>query len=240
MDTVQKAPLAGIDLTIFASVSAAADHILAARLDGFHNAIAINPEKIVRMRADPVLFDAVKSASINYPDGIGVCLALGQKTGARVTRIPGVELWEELMSRAAQQTVPVFVLGGSEAVNTKTVEKLRTEKGVRVVGHVHGYFESDTDVVELIRDSRARIVSVAMGSPRQEVFIERCKRSGLTGFFMGVGGTYDVFSGVTDRAPKAFRSVGLEWFYRLMRQPTRLFRQTNLVRFVVLFATGKL
>lgn len=240
MSVVQQARFAGIDVAIFSSVREAADHILAARLGGFHNAIAINPEKIVRMREDPILLNAAKSASINYPDGIGVCLALGRKTGARITRIPGIELWEELMSRAAAHAVPVFIVGGSEAVNARTVDRLRAEKGVQVAGHMHGYFESDADVVEMIRESRARIVSVAMGSPRQEVFIERCKQSGLTGFFMGVGGSYDVFSGVTERAPKAFREAGLEWFYRLLRQPTRVFRQRNLVRFALLFLRGKL
>ena len=240
MSTPNTARIAEIDATLFTSVDAAAEHILTTRLDGFNNAIAINPEKIVRMRTDDNLLNVSKAASINYPDGIGVCKVLERRTGQKVARIPGVELWEQLMRRSADLQVPVFILGGNAATNAKTVERLTRELGVNVAGHRDGFFSSEDHVILAIKDSGARIVSVAMGSPKQELFIEKCRQAGLTGFFMRVGGSYDVFSGMTKRAPTTFRNLGLEWLYRLLRQPSRIFRQKNLVIFAALYARGQL
>lgn len=232
MGSVRTQELAGIDISVFSSVRAAAEHVISSRLREFNNAIAINPEKIVRISKEPGLRRAAETASINYPDGIGVCLALSLRTGEIVTRIPGCELWEELMRFAGERGVPVFILGGKLQVNTQTVNKLRSELGVNVTGYSDGYFDSDEAMIETIRESGAKIVSVAMGSPRQELFIELCRQAGLTGFFMGVGGTYDVYSGTSKRAPLAFRGLGLEWLYRLSLQPSRIFRQRNLVKFI--------
>lgn len=240
MSTPTITRISDIDVTMFASVDDAAEHVMAERLHGFNNAIAINPEKIVRMRLDGSLLRASKTASINYPDGIGVCIVLGRRTGQKVTRIPGVELWERLIRRSVEYQTPVFILGGSADVNAKTVERLKGDLGVNVVGHRDGFFESRDEVIQSIRDSGAQIISVAMGSPKQELFIEQCRQAGLTGFFMGVGGTYDVFCGATERAPAAFRNLGLEWLYRLLRQPSRIFRQKNLLTFVALYVRGKL
>jgi len=239
VDIVRTEGLDGIDISMFESVQAAAKHITSSRLDSFNNAIAINPEKVVRIGKDNDLRAAVKAASINYPDGIGICIALRLRIGEKVARIPGCELWEELMQLAGEQGVPVFILGGKQAVNTQTVDKLCSEMSVTIVGSSDGYFESDTAMIETIRDSGAKIISVAMGTPRQELFIEQCRQAGLTGFFMGVGGTYDVYSGTTERAPLAFRRIGLEWFYRLLCQPSRIFRQSNLIRFVFMVLTRR-
>lgn len=240
MSEIAKKRIGQIEVSLFSSVSQAAAQIICFHLDGFNNAIAINPEKLVRMRHDRDLLQASKAASINYADGIGVCMALGARSGQKIARIPGIELWEELMHRSTLNNVPVFILGGTKAINNITVEKLRAELGVNVVGQSDGYFDNHADVIEAIRNCKAKIISVALGSPKQELFIEKCREAGLTGFFMGVGGSYDVFSGRVERAPESFRNLGLEWLYRMLHQPSRIFRQKNLVTFVLLYLRRQL
>lgn len=237
---ISEQELAGINICVFPSVTSTAEHIISARLNDFNNAIAINPEKVIRMEKDKKLHAAIKSASINYPDGIGICIALGRRASKKVTRIPGCELWEELMRCSGEREIPVFILGGSKDVNSQTVDKLRNELNVEVVDFSDGYFDCDQTMINRIQESGAQIISVAMGSPKQEIFIEKCRQAGLVGFFMGVGGTYDVFTGSNKRAPIFFRKVGLEWFYRLLRQPQRILRQRNLVKFALLVASGRI
>ncbi|MFH7098618.1 WecB/TagA/CpsF family glycosyltransferase, partial [Klebsiella pneumoniae] len=103
-----------------------------------------------------------------------------------------------------------------------------------IVGSQDGYFtpEQRQALFERIRDSGAKIVTVAMGSPRQEIFMRDCRRLYPHALYMGVGGTYDVFTGHVHRAPKFWQDLGLEWFYRLLLQPSRIKRQFRLLRYL--------
>ncbi|WP_144915916.1 WecB/TagA/CpsF family glycosyltransferase, partial [Klebsiella pneumoniae] len=105
-----------------------------------------------------------------------------------------------------------------------------------------GYFtpEQRQALFERIRDSGAKIVTVAMGSPRQEIFMRDCRRLYPHALYMGVGGTYDVFTGHVHRAPKFWQDLGLEWFYRLLLQPSRIKRQFRLLRYLRWHYSGKL
>lgn len=234
-----KANIANIDLTCFNSTSQAAEYILKEHLYSSSIAIAINPEKIINSLDCKETASIISKAAICYPDGIGVVKLAEKKLGKKIKRLPGCELWEELMVSSIKDQVPIYLLGGTCEVVKETYSKL-VDKGINIVGYHDGYFESDEVIIEKIRQSKARILTVAMGSPRQEIFMEKCKNSNLSCFMMGVGGTYNVFTGRVTRAPSVFRLMNLEWLYRLLSEPSRLFRQTKLVRFMLLAMKGEL
>ena len=202
-------------------------------------AIAINAEKIISMRKKPEVREILESATLRYPDGIGVVWALNKK-GAKSTRIPGCELWEELMKTAGQQNIPVFIIGAKPDTLEATEKKLQSEFNVNLVGSQHGYFDDELKLINQIKASGARIVTVALGSPKQEKFIAKCREIYPEAFYMGVGGTYDVFVGNVQRAPAWAQKYHLEWFYRLAKQPTRISRQTVYIHYMLLLLTNRL
>ena len=113
---------------------------------------------------------------------------------------------------------------------------------MNIVGSQDGYFSADQrqQLFERVRDSGAKIVTVAMGSPRQEILMRDCRLVYPAALYMGVGGTYDVFTGHVHRAPKFWQNLGLEWFYRLLLQPSRIKRQFRLLRYLRWHYSGKL
>ena len=124
----------------------------------------------------------------------------------------------------------------------ETQAKLRERWKVNIVGSQDGYFSADQrqQLFERVRDSGAKIVTVAMGSPRQEILMRDCRLVYPAALYMGVGGTYDVFTGHVHRAPKFWQNLGLEWFYRLLLQPSRIKRQFRLLRYLRWHYSGKL
>lgn len=235
-----KYPIDGIMITGYPSLSDAVEDIVTNYVGICSSATAVNPEKIMISRQDQFLRSSLCTSEICYPDGIGVVNLLNKKSGKSFSRIPGCELWESLMVSAADRQVPVFLIGGTPAVIDETVKKLKDTVCANIVGSSHGYFEDDHFLISQIINSGAKIVSVAMGSPRQELFIDKCRSQKIDAFFMGVGGTYDVYTGNVKRAPKLFRDNGFEWLYRLIVQPRRIFRQFNLIKFYFLSFFNKI
>jgi len=232
-----------LPLTIFVNMKEAVDHVIdddGNVLSG--SAIAINPEKVIRSLNDATVREAIMSATIRYADGIGVVKTLARKSRQKVSRIPGCEYWEAIMEKSGGFDIPVFLVGASQNVITNTVELLKKQYSVNVCGFQDGYFDpnKESDVIARIEKLQPKIVSVALGSPRQELFIQKCKVNCPNTFFMGVGGTYDVYTNNVTRAPLIYRKLNLEWFYRLMSQPKRLFRQTNLLKYLYLEITRRL
>lgn len=202
--------------------------------------VAINAEKIILADEDLAIAELIAQADYKYADGISVVHAVRQKDPSRkLARIAGVDLWEALMERAMALQLPVFVLGAEAAVLNATVEKLKA-RGVVVAGSRCGYFENEEAIFSLIRESGAKFVSVAMGSPKQEQFMLRARQYYPDCLYMGVGGTYDVFVGKVKRAPKSWQNLGLEWLYRLLSQPTRWRRQLRLLKFAYYYVTKQL
>ena len=146
------------------------------------------------------------------------------------------------MERAGAEGTPVFLIGGKPEVLAQTEQKLRNQWNVNIVGSQDGYFrpEDRQTLYERVRDSGAKIVTVAMGSPRQEILMRDCRLVYPAALYMGVGGTYDVFTGHVHRAPKFWQNLGLEWFYRLLLQPSRIKRQFRLLRYLRWHYSGKL
>lgn len=205
--------------------------------------VAINAEKMLTLEDDAEVRLLIDAAEFKYADGISVVRSLRKKfPAAQVSRVAGADLWEALMARAGKTGTPVFLVGGKPEVLAQTQEKLRAQWQVNIVGSADGYFtpEQRQALFERIRESGAKIVTVAMGSPRQEIFMRDCRAVYPQALYMGVGGTYDVFTGHVKRAPKIWQQLGLEWLYRLLSQPSRLKRQLRLLRYLRWHYSGKL
>lgn len=205
--------------------------------------VAINAEKMLTLEDDAEVRLLIDAAEFKYADGISVVRSLRKKfPAAQVSRVAGADLWEALMARAGKTGTPVFLVGGKPEVLAQTKEKLQAQWQVNIVGSADGYFtpEQRQALFERIRESGAKIVTVAMGSPRQEIFMRDCRAVYPQALYMGVGGTYDVFTGHVKRAPKIWQQLGLEWLYRLLSQPSRLKRQLRLLRYLRWHYSGKL
>jgi len=199
--------------------------------------LAVNPEKVIRARNDPDLLQQLRSAGLLLPDGIGVVLAARILGLGRMRRLPGAEFMPDLCVLAAARGQGVFLFGAAPDVNSRTAEILTEHyPDLTIAGCAHGYLP-DAEmpaVIDQINRSGARVLFVALGSPRQERWIAQHLPSLNVGICQGVGGTFDVISGRVRRAPALFRRANLEWFYRLMSQPKRLLRQTALPRFAAM------
>jgi len=198
--------------------------------------VTLGAEMANLAHVDPAYRAAINGADLVVADTIGIVLAarlLGKPLRERVT---GIDLLTRLCERAAALGHPVFLLGGASGVAESAGAALRRRHpDLRVAGSHHGYFTDDESksICALIRDSGARIVFVGLGFPRQEHWIrENVGRLGAV-VCMGVGGSFDVISGRLPRAPAAVRKAGLEWLYRLVREPRRLRRQLALPAFAV-------
>lgn len=205
--------------------------------------VAINAEKVLTAEHQPEIHQLIDRAEYKYPDGISIVRSIRKKyPQAHVSRIAGVDLWEGLMARAGKEGTPVFLIGGKPEILAQTVDKLRQQWNVNIVGSQDGYFAPDerNALFARVAASGAKIVTVAMGSPRQEVFMQDCQITYPQALYMGVGGTYDVFTGHVKRAPLIWQKMGLEWLYRLILQPSRLRRQLRLLKYLHYHWRGKL
>lgn len=227
-----------IPVNCFSGMSEAVDYIL--KYGRGKTAVAINPEKILTAIRSSEAREVLLKADIRYLDGIGAVKVAEKKLSTKLSRVPGCELWEELMKASSNEEKSVFLLGASLEVVTKTSSKLVSEYGVNVVGFSDGFFENGDDIIERIQALKPDILTVAMGSPKQELFMQKCRDSGIDAFMMGVGGTYNVFVGAADRAPRAWCNLNLEWLYRLLKEPRRFFRQVRLIKFLWLAFTNKI
>ena len=147
------------------------------------------------------------------------------------------------MARAAGLGTPVFLLGAAPAVLAGTVQKLRENyPSINIGGALDGYADEQARVAfgQDIRQAGGGVVAVAMGSPLQEKIIMNLKSACPEAFFMGVGGTFDCYVGAVSRAPEFWQRVHLEWFYRLIKQPSRIKRQWKLVPYVLLVLSGQI
>lgn len=206
-------------------------------LPGF--AVAINAEKVVAAIDNEDVLHCLLSASLLYADGISVVKTIKGK-GVDNSRIPGCELWVELMRRVSSTGQSVYLLGASEETNKATADKLKEEFGVHNLTRKNGYFEDEQSIIDEVARLKPEIVTVALGSPRQEFLIAKLRHVHPDAFYMGIGGGYDVFVGKVKRAPKIFRRLHLEWLYRLIKQPKRVVRQKTLFKYFALHLLRRL
>lgn len=236
------APISGIDVTAFKNMEAAVSSVFTPEnqvIPGF--ALAMNAEKVMSARSNPMVKKVLNMATLRYADGIGVVLAL-RRRGIVSTKIAGCELWEHIMARAGKHGTRVFLVGAQSSVLETVVDKLVKTQQVNIVGYQDGFFGEGEEqaVLNRIVELKPEIVTVAMGSPRQEKFIAMCRKLHPTAFYMGVGGTYDVYVGSVKRAPEWALRYNIEWLYRLFQSPKRAKRQLVLIPYLLLLLTGRL
>ena len=193
----------------------------------FTQHVVVTVAKIVNMRRDTKLRNSIEACDIINIDGMGVVW------GARFLgfdvpeRVSGVDLFLELLSLAVKRNYPVFLLGAKSEIVKKTVQLMEERyPGLDIAGYNDGYFWDDEEaLVEKIQKSGARLLFVAITSPKKENFINRWKDKLGVDFVMGVGGTFDVVAGKVKRAPEWMQKAGLEWFYRVIQEPRRMWKR---------------
>lgn len=196
--------------------------------------VAVNPEKVMKAGQDPHLLQHLQSAGLLIPDGIGVVLAVRLFQQGQLRRVPGSELMPNLCRLAAAKGYTVFLFGASPEVIPRTAEVLQQRfLGLNIVGVHHGYVKDDEmpTVISAINAAQPDFLFIALGSPKQELWMARYLPELKVKVCQGVGGTFDVIAGRVKRAPALFRAIHLEWLYRLLMQPSRILRQTALPRF---------
>lgn len=201
--------------------------------------VTANPEMVMaaseRSATGAALRRAIEESSLVVADGIGVVAASRLLGTPLPERVPGIELAERALALAAREGKRVFLLGGKPGVAEEAAARLVSRHPrLMVVGVRHGYFGNDDNaaIAQEIARSKAELLLVGMGAPRQELWIaEHLQATGVR-VAMGVGGALDVFAGRARRAPVFFQRVGLEWAYRLAREPRRIGRMAALPRFV--------
>jgi N-acetylglucosaminyldiphosphoundecaprenol N-acetyl-beta-D-mannosaminyltransferase len=202
------------------------EEIVAERAYAQH--MALNVAKLVACRDDELLRSAVENSAIVNADGQGVVLA-ARLLGTRLPeRVAGIDLMDALMARAAQRGWRVFILGARDEVLERASAVLaERHPGLILAGTRNGYFkpEETAGVCEQIRAARTDVLFVAMGTPHKELFLAEHGPSLGVPLVMGVGGAIDVVAGVTRRAPVLWQRLGLEWLYRMLQEPRRMFRR---------------
>lgn len=206
--------------------------------------LAVNPEKIMKAQSDPVLRETLAGSALVIPDGIGVVYAVRLLWKEPIGRVAGADLMPEICAQASRRGYRVFLFGAAPDVNAQAVEILRQRyPGINIVGHRDGYLKEEQmpELIEAINASRAQLLFVALGSPRQELWMEKYLPSlPHVRVCQGVGGTFDVIAGRVYRAPELVRRANLEWLYRLITQPRRAFRQAVIPKFTVAVFRAKL
>lgn len=204
------------------------------RSDGAHYVVTPNPEIVEVCRENPEAMRAVNGADLVLPDGIGVVKGAAMLGTPLKEKTPGIEFAAHLMERMAEEGLTLYLLGAKPGVAELAAEKLAAQyPGLKLAGTHDGYFKEDGPVVEAVRESGADCVFVCLGAPKQELWM--AKNGPATGarLLCGLGGSLDVFAGTVERAPKFWSDHGLEWFYRLCKEPKRIGRMMKLPLFLV-------
>ncbi|MUH71340.1 WecB/TagA/CpsF family glycosyltransferase [Psychrosphaera haliotis] len=210
----------------------------------FFQHVVVNVAKLVNMQSDKVLHESVQACDLINIDGQGVVLGAKFCGHDIPERVAGVDLFHELIAMSEKEGFPIFLLGATQEVVEKTQEKVRQlYPTVIIAGYNDGYFWNDEEaVVDKIRKSGAKLLFVAITSPKKENFINKWQDKLGVNFVMGVGGTFDVVAGKVKRAPVWMQKYGLEWLYRVLQEPSRMFMRylvTNS-KFAVLLLKEKL
>jgi len=193
--------------------------------------IAINAEKILNSTCE--VRDLINQ-NIGYPDGIGAVLSLKRKGLNKTVKIAGCELWLEII-KLKEKDKKFYLVGGKQEVIENTVNKLKLDfPCIDIVNFRNGYINSEEEIITLEKDILSKkpdVIFVAMGSPKQELLMQRLKNV-YPAVYQGLGGSFDVYTGSVKRAPEWWVKNNLEWAYRLIKQPSRIKRQLPLFKFI--------
>lgn len=232
---LNKVALNGVEVYPFSSEEQLIDYVC----DRKGILIAVNAEKI--LHATGQTRDIIKR-NIGYCDGSGAVFAFKRKGVKNVRKIPGCELWLKIIARFYQDKT-FYLVGARTQVIEETVFKLRVEyPNIQILGYRNGYLKTDEEKQALIEDIvrvKPDVVFVAMGSPKQELLMEDIQKH-HDAIFQGLGGSFDVYTGRVERAPKWWIKHNLEFAYRLIKEPKRIKRQIYLVKFAYWLMMNKI
>ena len=191
-----------------------------------------NPEIVMLCKDNSVLSEAVNSATMVLPDGIGIVKGAKILGTPLKQKIPGIDFAQELFSIMAKRGMTVFLLGAKPGV-AELAEKnlMRRFNGLKIVGTNDGYFKEDGPIIDKINAVSPDLLLVCLGAPKQELWMKDNAELMNVGLMAGLGGSLDVFAGVVERAPERWQKLGLEWLYRLKEDPSRAKRMSNLPKF---------
>lgn len=200
-----------------------------------HIIVTADASAIVRAQSDEDFRSLVNNADLVTPDGSGLIKGAKMLGTPLIERVSGVEIARQMCRMSAEDGFSIYFLGAAPGVADLAAENLKGQyPGLKIAGTHDGYFDpsQDAEIVALVKASGAQALLVAMGIPRQEKFIrDNMDELGVC-VAMGVGGTFDVFSGKVKRAPEWFQKHGLEWLYRLVKDPSKISKVSSLPRFV--------
>jgi len=198
--------------------------------------VTANPEIVMKTREDAEYKRIVQSADYVIADGIGIVKAASWKGDPLPERVAGFDVMLDLLKAAEEEGFSCYFLGAEELINEKAVEEVKSRfPKLQIAGRHHGFFElNNSDIVEEVKTTNPDIVFVALGLPRQELWIGEHLNTFNKGIFMGVGGSFDVLAGAVKRAPAIWIKLNLEWAYRVLKQPSRLFRILKVMKFMLI------
>lgn len=197
----------------------------------FHQVVTLGTEMIMHAQQDESYRELVRQADLVVPDSAGVVWASKRTRYPLAERVPGVEMIPHLAKLPGGRKPRVFLLGAAPGVAEQAGSALE-KLGVNVVGTYHGYFKDDAEAVRAVQQANADILLAALGFPRQEIWMRKYGDQLNVRAGIGVGGSFDVFAGKVQRAPSWMCNLGLEWFYRLLKQPARFMRMLAIPRFM--------
>lgn len=193
-----------------------------------------NPEIVMLCRENPELQRAVSEARLVIPDGIGVIYGAKILGTPLKAKLPGIDFASALMDALAKASGSVYLLGAKPGIAEKAAETLmKTHPGLHICGTHDGYFDDDAPVAAAIAAEKPDLLLVCLGAPKQELWMQRNAEKLGAGLMIGLGGSLDVFAGVVQRAPEKWQKLGLEWLYRLLKEPKRLGRMMKLPKFLL-------
>ena len=195
-------------------------------------AVTPNPEIVWLCRGDDSLRAAINDAFLVLPDGIGVIYGAKILGTPLKARIPGIDFISALLSRMAETGKSVFLFGSKPGVAEAAAENLAAaHPGIVISGTCDGYFSDDGPIIQKINDASPDLLLVCLGAPKQELWMAENVSKLNVRLMAGLGGSLDVFAGNVKRAPEAWQRLGLEWLYRLIKEPRRIKRMIKLPLF---------
>ncbi len=194
--------------------------------------VTINAEMVVASQKDQKLDRIIRNANLVVPDGAGVvwALRLAEAKNSNVQRLPGIELAASALASAARLGQEVALIGGRPEVMNKLIEDLpKLHTGLKIVAYQNGFYDKAEEqaILEGMAETRPKLMLVALGVPKQEFFIDHYKHLFPQAVMIGVGGSFDVWTGFVKRAPLTFQKFHCEWLYRLLKEPWRLGRMAQ-------------
>lgn len=206
--------------------------------------VVVNAAKLVNAQTDPELKSSIENCDIINADGQAIVWASAFLKKALPERVAGIDLMESLVELSSKRGYKIFLLGAKKEIVEKVASIYSRKYGKEIIaGYRDGYFSKDeeTEVANEISKSNADILFVAMTSPKKEIFLNTYKKEINIPFIMGVGGSFDVISGLIKRAPVWMQKFGLEWLYRVIQEPRRMWKRYLIgnTKFILLILKEK-